>query len=221
MTKADILNTIYQDEEYDKAIMNICREKTHFFEDVKQEIFIMLLEKPEDLIVELYESGKLKFYFVRIVMNQIRSDQSLFYRKYRQTEAKYESSNDFVNDTITSEPFKEDEFEDSFDILAYILDKKILNYGQFEIFNLYFRINPSFLEPDISVTQSYATIAKMLQVSRYTISDDINLIKYKIFRCIQKDGELLPHIDINKVNNFITSFEKTNHNRMKTINKYL
>lgn len=52
-------------------------------DDLIQDIAIVILEKPPDLIKKLYEDGELKYYIVRIVKNNVYSKNSNFYYKYK------------------------------------------------------------------------------------------------------------------------------------------
>lgn len=210
MNKEQILSKIYSDKEYDKAIRNICKDKVHFFDDLKQELFLALLQKPEEVLIELYTQGKLKFYFVRMVMNQVNSNGSPFYRKYRMLEYNHESATPVESVTVQSEDEDIACISCSFDILQYIKDNKILNWDQVELFNLYYRLHPSFLEEDISVQMSYLTIAKKLGLSKPNISQQINSVKYKIFRFMIADSVISEVINKEYITDFIQKYEQAN-----------
>lgn len=52
-------------------------------DDLKAEVTLALLEKPESLIKQLHDQDKLRFFAVRIIMNLICSNTSPFYKKFR------------------------------------------------------------------------------------------------------------------------------------------
>ena len=51
------------------------------YDDLVQDILIELLNQTK--IVDLYEKGQLKFYVMRIVRNNIQSNTSRFFYRYR------------------------------------------------------------------------------------------------------------------------------------------
>lgn len=52
-------------------------------DELRAEVALILCEKPEDQIIELWRLEKLKFYTVRIIINLIQSNSSPFYKKFR------------------------------------------------------------------------------------------------------------------------------------------
>ncbi len=52
-------------------------------DDLKAEVALILCEIKEDKIIDMFTRGYLKFYTVRIILNQIQSNTSPFYKKYR------------------------------------------------------------------------------------------------------------------------------------------
>jgi DNA-directed RNA polymerase specialized sigma24 family protein len=92
--KTRILNEVANDPAYMDACRKISKaegQTTKLSQDLYQECFLILLEKPAAEIVRLFESRSLRFFFVRIVMNQWNSGgneerikgSSPFWNKYR------------------------------------------------------------------------------------------------------------------------------------------
>jgi hypothetical protein len=79
--KNKIIADLYQSKEFIDVIGKIDPE--HLRDDLKQEIMLILLEKADDVIIELHESRKLKFYTVRIILNLVISVHSPFYKTFR------------------------------------------------------------------------------------------------------------------------------------------
>lgn len=52
-------------------------------QDLCQEVYAILLGYPPDKIVDLWESGCMPFFIVRIITNQLRSKTSRFYYTYK------------------------------------------------------------------------------------------------------------------------------------------
>lgn len=51
-------------------------------EDLIQDIYLLLLEKDDTLIVNLHNKGELGYYLLKIVRNQLLSKNSPYYTKY-------------------------------------------------------------------------------------------------------------------------------------------
>ncbi len=74
-----ILTRLYNDQG-----LNDCLEKfvaPQYREDFKQELFLILLEKP-DKVIEAETDNKLRFYVVRIIINLSRQTRNIFHKKY-------------------------------------------------------------------------------------------------------------------------------------------
>ena len=53
------------------------------FDDLKQEIYIIIIDYDRDKIIEMYEKKQLKYWLVRVITNQYFSKYSTYYYKYR------------------------------------------------------------------------------------------------------------------------------------------
>jgi len=182
----EIITAIYNDKYYDQMIKNVAGKKHRkLCDDMKQELMIFLMNKPFELIKELYEDGtRIKNYCYRICYLMINSETSPFYCKYRKFENEFEKEIDYEFEIV-------DEIkEERFDIYEYVTTHKLLDWYEIELFNLYYRFHPSFLEPDLSVKMSYDKIAKLLNIKdRLSINTQMNRIKYKIFKKLLTESE--------------------------------
>ena len=79
-TKNAIIDAFARDKKMKREIENICRCKE--IDDLMQIIYLYLLEMKEETIIELNETKKLKYFIIRMVLNQINSTTSLYYRQY-------------------------------------------------------------------------------------------------------------------------------------------
>lgn len=80
MTKKEIIRSLAKDKTVEKLI----GKKTDFcVEDLAQDIYIYLLEKPAALIETLKDRGELIFYITAIIKNQVFSRTSEYYKKYK------------------------------------------------------------------------------------------------------------------------------------------
>lgn len=51
--------------------------------DLAQDIYIVLMEKPASVILELYDKGELNYYLCGIITNQLVSKTSPYYKTYK------------------------------------------------------------------------------------------------------------------------------------------
>lgn len=180
--KSQILEEAYRNKLYDQVIKKVCQQNTHFCDDLKQDVFIMLYEKKDDLIIDLYNDNKLIAYFTRIVQLQYMSNNSKFHYVYRKP-----------NENIISDYNGLDNIEDEitiveqFDLNQYVIDHKLLTWFEYEVFNLYYRIHPSFLAEDISEKLSLDKMVELLGIKRLAIFKILAKIKLKIYQAIIND----------------------------------
>ena len=85
MTKYEIIDELSKSNTVEKIIFKLLPCSKNPFdcpEDLIQEIYLLLLEKGDKLIVDLYERGELAYYLLRVVRNQLLSKNSPYYTKY-------------------------------------------------------------------------------------------------------------------------------------------
>ena len=85
MTKYDVLDIIARDHLVDRIVNKLLSSSKNPFdcpEDLIQDVYLLLLQKDDNLIVDLYERGELAYYLLRIVRNQLLSKNSPYYTKY-------------------------------------------------------------------------------------------------------------------------------------------
>ena len=82
MTKEEVVERIAREgwvEECVKVVTGgVWRSE---YDDLAQDILLELLDQTK--VVDLYEKGQLKFYIMRITRNNIQSNTSRFYYRYR------------------------------------------------------------------------------------------------------------------------------------------
>ena len=85
MTKCDVVEKLYKDGTVDRIIYKLLSSSKNPFdcpEDLIQDIYLLLLQKDDDLIVNLYNKGEIGFYLLKIAKNQLLSANSPYYQKY-------------------------------------------------------------------------------------------------------------------------------------------
>lgn len=83
MSKYSIIDEISKDKLVEEIVYNIGDRGDEDLKDLIQDIYINLLEKEDSLIETLYSTNQLKFYIIRMVVNNIHSKNSPYYTKYK------------------------------------------------------------------------------------------------------------------------------------------
>lgn len=94
LTKYEIIDTIAKQKMVEGIIHNVAGYEDTL-NDLAQEIYIDLLSKDEDKLIEMYDNKQLKFYIARIVTNNIFSKTSPYYTTYKKN--KYEDIDSVKN----------------------------------------------------------------------------------------------------------------------------
>ena len=85
MTKYEIIDIIAREHLVEKIVNKLLSSSKNPFdcpEDLIQEIYLLLLQKDDDLIVNLYNKDEIGFYLLKIARNQLLSKNSPYYQKY-------------------------------------------------------------------------------------------------------------------------------------------
>lgn len=83
MDKYSIIDEISKNKLVEEIVYNIGDRGDEDLKDLIQDIYINLLEKEDSLIENLYSINQLKFYIVKMVVNNIHSKNSPYYTKYK------------------------------------------------------------------------------------------------------------------------------------------
>ena len=81
MNKQDIITIIHK-EHWIEDIIKKYNLDGSLKDDFIQEMYLILLEYNEDKIVELYSKYQLKYFLIRICVNNYKSTTSPWYKKY-------------------------------------------------------------------------------------------------------------------------------------------
>lgn len=83
MDKYKIIDEISKDKIVEEVVYNIGDRGDEDLKDLIQDIYINLLEKEDSLIENLYSTNQLKYFIIRMVVNNIHSKNSPYYTKYK------------------------------------------------------------------------------------------------------------------------------------------
>ena len=85
MTKSDVLDIIAREHLVDRIVNKLLSSSKNPFDcpqDLIQDIYLILLNSDENLIVALYNKGELGYYILKVARNQLLSKNSPYYQKY-------------------------------------------------------------------------------------------------------------------------------------------
>ena len=85
MTKYEVIDIIAREHLVERIVNKLLSSSKNPFdcpEDLIQDIYVLLLEKDDDLIVNLYNKDEIGFYLLKIARNQLLSKNSPYYQKY-------------------------------------------------------------------------------------------------------------------------------------------
>ena len=83
MTKNEVISIIAKERLVETAIANIAKTNSDTLKDLSQNIYLDLLSKDEEKIVNLYETNQIRFFVVRMVTNNLFSKNSPFYQTFK------------------------------------------------------------------------------------------------------------------------------------------
>lgn len=83
MDKNKIINQLAKDKALETIINNVAHNlPDNHKQDLAQDLYLDLLNKPDDLIINLYNANQLNFFLARMVTNSIYSTTSRYYYDY-------------------------------------------------------------------------------------------------------------------------------------------
>lgn len=97
MTKYDVVDIIEREHLVEKIVFKLLPSSKNPFdcpEDLIQDIYLLLLQKNDDLMVNLYNKGEIAYYLLRVVRNQLLSVNSPYYQKY----IRFQSNSDDISE---------------------------------------------------------------------------------------------------------------------------
>ena len=85
MTKNEVVNIIAKEKMVEQICSNIAKSADcdDTLKDLSQEIYLDLLSKDEEKIVNLYETNQIRFFVVRMVSNNLFSKNSPYYQVFK------------------------------------------------------------------------------------------------------------------------------------------
>lgn len=85
MAKNEIVGRLAKERLVETAIANIAKTNSDTLKDLSQEIYLDLLSKDDEKITNLYETNQLRFFIVRMIMNNLFSKNSPYYQTFKKS----------------------------------------------------------------------------------------------------------------------------------------
>lgn len=85
MTKNEVVEKIAKERMVEQICSNITKSSDYddTLKDLSQNIYIDLLQKDEEKIINLYETNQLRFFIVKMAKNNLFSKNSPYYQVFR------------------------------------------------------------------------------------------------------------------------------------------
>ena len=83
MTKNEVVNIIAKERLVEEIVFNVAKTNSDILNDLSQNIYIDLLMKDDEKIVNLYETNQLRFFIVKMAKNNLFSKNSPFYKTFK------------------------------------------------------------------------------------------------------------------------------------------
>ena len=128
---------------------NVSKGNSYHAQEMTQIIYLSLLEMPEQKIMHLINNNQIKYYIVGMITNQLKSQTSDFYRKYKRNE---QSEVEFESWHSSSYEFDYDRYEQMDIINQFLIEKnkestfRMPNGNSYEVelFEMYYKDNLSY-----------------------------------------------------------------------------
>jgi hypothetical protein len=158
MTRNEIITHYYQDENINTSLATLCPE--HLRNDLKQHIFLILLEKPEGELIAMHFRGQIRFFIGRIIINSIRGNgRSSFNKLYNPS-----------GEELTTEFIAEDEcpVEKELSLTECVQAAENLYWYNRELLNQYLELG------------SYRKVAEKVGIPHMAVFDAVKKAKQEI-----------------------------------------
>lgn len=83
MTKNEVVEKLAKERIVEQIVSNISKSSDDLLNDLVQEIYLDLLEKDEDKIINLYETNQMRYFITRMIINNLHSTNSPFWCKIK------------------------------------------------------------------------------------------------------------------------------------------
>lgn len=89
MTRQDIADALAREGVVETMLRKMTRSArlTDDLKDLAQMVYLIILDYPEDKLLDLWKSGHIRFFIARVIMNQLHGTRNAFYYAHRKFRA--------------------------------------------------------------------------------------------------------------------------------------
>lgn len=85
MKRKEIIEQIAKERVIENLMAKVCRGEQAFdLDDLAQDLYLDLMGKEEGKIIQMYEDNELDYYIYRMIINQVYSKTSPYYKRYKE-----------------------------------------------------------------------------------------------------------------------------------------
>lgn len=176
ISKSEIIKEVATSQDYQDICRRICSDNS-LHKDLFQELIIILLEKEEQKIIDLYENKQLKWFVIKIIQNQWQSSSSPFYKKYKDFQSKTNEIQFEIAETTDADSSR-------FNIIDTELSREVFESKKEWYEN---KLTHSYIE-----SGSLRKLATKTRISRNAISYSLNSFKSLI---LQKEKQFIEFME--------------------------
>lgn len=158
--REQIINDLYNSPDLISAFKS--KAPTGTWEDLRQEVFLLLCQIPDERFLELYNKNVLKYYAVRITLNLVRNKRSKFLKEFVTKE-----------DDISDYEFKEDDEENT--IIDFEALTKDYHWYARELFKMFIESrNIKEMAQDLKIP--YTSLVKAIRATKKKLKKQIRCL---------------------------------------------
>lgn len=186
-TRTEILNFLVSEKEYEQIIRKYIPTDKQKRDELRQIVFLAIAELDEKKLIHLFNSGQIKFWFIKIIHHQVISAKSPFYKHFLiHNNGEYEQMDLIDSDCPESLLIEKEEQEEEQRKVYFKMDiyygikRKIIkeNPKSIFIFELY--------EKKYMYGEKYETIAGRINRPLSTVYKQIQKLKKKIDQMVSE-----------------------------------
>lgn len=183
MTKTtidDVTKHILTDKFYDDVLMSYLSDKNERNE-FRQELWVILLSKPKSTLIKWYDGKYLKYIYIGIINNQIKSGTSPWHRKFRMNKPMeyFDSYDNVIDDSeldITNSEIRDIRINYIESKLKELEQKDPYLFRDIQIFRMHFLDKLSYRKIEKKTGVSYLSVWKYVNNILFLIRKDIKEI---------------------------------------------
>ena len=174
-TRDDVMKHLLTDKFYDDVLVTYLSDKAERNE-FRQEMWIILLEMPLSKLIKYYDDKCLKYVYIGIINNQIKSSSSPWHRKFRMNQPMeyfdYFSTEDDSMINIDNAVIRDVRINYIEEKLKYLEKKDPYLFRDIQIFRMHFYEKLSYRKIEKKTNVSYLSVWKYVNNVLFLLRKD-------------------------------------------------